>query len=194
MSTLAMPPWHESISDLELSEHFEVVDGVRVQLPPMTAYACAIANDLTTAINIYGVAHNIGKAYTETLFHLPLPIDRNRRPDVGFVPFTRWPKDRRAPATNAWDVLFDLGVEIISPNDYVEEVRAKLLEYFRAGVRLVWVILPTLELVDVYESPTRITVLTRDDCLDGGQVIPGFRLPLKELFLGEPDEAGNSVG
>lgn len=153
--------------------------------PRSGADATGIASDLTTALNLFSVAKNLGKAYTEMLFRMPLPVERNRRPDVGFVPFSRWPKDRARPSTNAWDVLPDLVVEVISPFDGVEDARAKLLEYFQAGVRLVWHILPTVRFVDVYESPTSVRILTRDDELDGGLVVPGFRLPLREVFIGD---------
>ncbi len=62
----------------------------------------------------------------------------------------------------------------------------KVQEYFQAGVRLVWVVYPTQALVHVYESFTGpIRVLTRQDDLDGGAVLPGFRLPLKEIFVEE---------
>ncbi len=166
------------------AERYEIIDGLKVQLPPMSVDASCIASDLTTALNIFA-GQKLGKAYTEMLIRLPLAVDRNRRPDVSFIPFSRWPNAKPRPSTNAWDVLPDLAAEVISPFDNLEDARAKMHEYFEAGVRLVWHILPTLRMVDVYESPTRVTILTRDDELDGGVVVPGFRLPLKELFIGD---------
>jgi Uma2 family endonuclease len=74
------------------------------------------------------------------LFHLPLPIGRNRRPDVAFVPYTRWRKNRPIPSVNAWDVLPDVCVEEVSPNDLIDELMDKLVEYFRSGVRQVGVV------------------------------------------------------
>jgi Uma2 family endonuclease len=117
------------------------------------------------------------------LLKLPLPEDRNRRPDVAFVPFSRWPKDCDVPDANAWEVLPDLMVEVVSPHDYFEDVRDKVDEYLRSGVRLVWVVLPNKQIVEVYESYKQFKVLDRNDELDGGIVLPGFRLPLRELFL-----------
>lgn len=169
--------------DSDYAEHYEIIDGIKVELPPMSAEATGIANDLTTALNIFGMANNIGKAYAEMLFRLPLPIDRNRRPDVAFVPFSRWPRNRSRPSTNAWDVLPDLGVEIVSPFDLAQEVLEKVDEYFRAGMRLVWVIYPENQVFHVFESFKQVKVLTIEDELDGGIVVPGFRLPLHELFL-----------
>ncbi len=76
-------------------------------------------------------------------------------------------------------------VEVVSPTDVAEEIQAKIAEYLRAGVTLVWVIYPQRQQVHVYENAATIRVLNRTDELDGGIVLPGFRLPLTELFLEE---------
>ena len=126
---------------------------------------------------------NLGRAITEALFHLPAPINRDRRPDVALVSYERWAKDRPLPATaNAWDVVPNLAIEVVSPTDSVEELEQKIAEYFRAGVQLVWVVHPTRSKVHVYQSPTQITVLSKNDVLDAGTVVPGFKLALAELF------------
>ena len=70
----------------------------------------------------------------------------------------------------------------LDPNDLVDEVIQKLVEYFQAGVRLVWIVHPVQRLVYVYESPTHVRGLSHLDELDGGAVLPGFRLPLANLF------------
>ena len=131
---------------------------------------------------------SLGRAITEALFHLPAPINRDRRPDVALVSYERWAKDRPLPATdNAWDVVPNLATEVVSPTDSVEELEQKIAEYFRAGVQLVWVVHPTRSKVHVYASPTQIVVLSKNDVLDGGTVVPGFELHLAELFTGAPE-------
>jgi Uma2 family endonuclease len=123
------------------------------------------------------------RGITEALFHLPAPINRDRRPDVAFVSYERWAKDRPIPATdNAWDVVLNLATEVVSPTGSVEELEQKIAEYFRAGVQHVWVVHPTRSKAHVYQSPRQITVLSQNDVLDGGTVVPGFRLALAELF------------
>jgi Uma2 family endonuclease len=165
---------------------FEIIDGQRVELPPMSYYAVLVATRLVAEIQQFAKAHDLGRAVSEGLFHLALPIDRNRRPDLAFVSYARWPKDRPLnKGENAWDVTPDLAVEVVSPTDYAEELMTKIDEYFRAGVRLVWVIFPAHGLVHVYESWTTVRILTRADTLDGGAVVPGFQLPLRELFVEE---------
>jgi Uma2 family endonuclease len=171
-------------------ELYEIIDGQRIGLPPMGIRAAWVASLLVQFIGPFGRAHNLGHTVGEGLFHLPLPEDRNRRPDVAFVSYERWAKGRPLPPNdNAWDVLPKLAVEVVSRTDLAEEVQEKVAEYLRAGVTLVWVVYPRLKQVYVYDSQTKIRALMRTDELDGGAVLPGFRLPLTELFL-ESNENG----
>lgn len=79
-----------------------------------------------------------------------------------------------------------LCVEVISPTDHADEIETKINEYFEAGVRLVWVVYPRQERFYMYDSPAQVRRMTRTDTLDGGVVLPEFRLPLTELFLQAP--------
>jgi Uma2 family endonuclease len=167
-------------------EHYEVIDGTRVELPPMSADSQVLGSRLARHLSNFGIAQNIGEAYIEVLFKLPLKKKRDRRPDVAFVSYARWPKYKPIPSTNAWDVLPELCIEVVSPNDKGDEIETKIDEYLQAGVSLLWVIYPRQERVYVYESASRIRRLTRDDTLDGGSVVPGFGLPLAELFPQSP--------
>jgi Uma2 family endonuclease len=76
----------------------------------------------------------------------------------------------------------DLAVEIVSPSNRAAELQERVLDYFDAGIRLVWVIDPSSSTVTVYRAHADIRLLRGDDELDGGDVLPGFRLPLGELF------------
>ena len=168
---------------------YEIIDGVRVEMSPMSSRSTAVAVDIARLLSNYGLANNLGKAYTEMLLRLPLSRDRNRRPDVAFVPFTRWPRGKPEPDTNAWDVLPDLFVEVVSPRDEAEEIETKVGEYFEAGARLVWVVYPRHRAVYVYESAQLVRRLGRADALAADPVLPGFRLPLAELFPEPPPES-----
>jgi Uma2 family endonuclease len=169
---------------------FEVVDGVRLEMVPMSYYSATVMSRLGFELNLYARREKNGEAFTELLFRMPLPADqsRNRRPDVAYVTHDRWPADRpRDPAGNAWDVVPDLAVEVTSPGDHYDEVRAKVFEYFTAGVRLVWVISPSNRVADVFEAPGRLRTVTEEEELDGGEVLPGFRLRLGDLFDPRPE-------
>jgi Uma2 family endonuclease len=189
MSTAeALTPMPRVVSDeYDFRENYEIIDGVRVEIPPMSADSQVVASRLAWHLTSHGISENIGEAFTEVLFKLPLKKDRNRKPDVSFVPYSRWAKNRPIPSTNAWDVLPDLCVEVVSPHDWADEIMDKVREYFEAGVRLVWVVYPRHQLVIVHESLTSVRGLNRSDTLDGGVVLPQFRLPLAELFPEMPN-------
>jgi Uma2 family endonuclease len=118
----------------------------------------------------------------EMLFILDAVRDLRRRPDVAFVSSERWPLDRAVPDSGDWEVVPDLAVEVVSPNDLFADVLAKMEEYFRCGVGQVWIVAPTHAKVFVYDSPIRVRILAPPDELDGGTIVPGFRLPLSDLF------------
>lgn len=104
-----------------------------------------------------------------------------RIPDVAFVSWERFP-DRRLPTEPIPDLAPDLAVEVLSPSNTPREMARKRQEYFAAGVRLVWLVDPATRTVGVYTAPESPTQLREHDTLDGGVVLPGFTLPLQELF------------
>jgi Uma2 family endonuclease len=158
---------------------FEIIDGQRVELSPMGARESLLANYLTWLLNNSAIA-SIGMAVCEVLFDLQ--IGRNRRPDSAIVRYDRWPRLRPIPPGNAWVVVPNLAVEVVSPTDVADELLEKLADYFRAGVELVWVIYPRQRMAYVYTSLKEVRGLNEHDSLDGGNVIPGFTLPLATLF------------
>ena len=104
-----------------------------------------------------------------------------RMPDVAFISWDRLP-GRKSPRTPIPDLAPDLAVEVLSKGNTKGEIARKLREYFEAGTRLVWLIDPRARSVRVHEAPRRSILLGPDDTLDGGDVLPGFTLPLRELF------------
>lgn len=104
-----------------------------------------------------------------------------RAPDVSFIARGRLKRYKRGgeryPSIGA-----DLAVELVSKSNTKAEIARKLTEYFAAGTRLAWVVDPKNETVRVYRSPKEFIVLGTDDILDGGDVVPGFQIPVRELF------------
>jgi Uma2 family endonuclease len=162
---------------------FEIIDGQRVELLPMSILASRVTSNLHGRLGYYLHGNPIGEALIETLFCLPLPVDRNRRPDVAFVSAQTIAQAAPQPGSdNAWAILPELMVEVVSPHDLAEEIIERLKEYFAAGTKVVWIVYPTQRLVYIYESPRQVRILSEADELDGGQVLPGFRLPIASLF------------
>jgi Uma2 family endonuclease len=166
---------------------YEVVDGRFVELPPMGAYESDIANWLATFLNENALEGRLGRAFVELLFRIDVARDLKRRPDVAFVSAARWPFGRRVPKGEAWDMVPDLAVEVVSKSNTADEILAKLEDYFRAGTRLVWVVCPSVRQVYVYTSPTDVQILAEPADLDGGEVVSDFHLSLLRLFEDEPD-------
>jgi Uma2 family endonuclease len=101
-----------------------------------------------------------------------------REPDVSFTVKSRLPNP--LPQIGGW--CPDLCVEVLSPDNTVAEMATKRTEYFKSGCRLVWEFDVEVRTVRVYLDPVNFTPLTEADTLDGGTVLPGFSLPLAEIF------------
>jgi Uma2 family endonuclease len=173
---------------------YEVVDNQVMALAPTGAYEVWLATVLAARLETFAQQHRLGRAVQEMLFDLTVATGRKRRPDVAFVLFDRWPLARRIPRTEAWEVVPNLAVEVVSRTDSVDDIVDKIADYFHAGVDRVWVVLPSQEQVYVYDSPNSVRILTRMDELSGDPILPNFRLLLVELFeaaeaVDEPQQA-----
>jgi len=173
---------HENVLAVQDEPLYEIVNGQRVDIPPMSAYATWLASRLHIRLGLYAEDKGLGMSVTEMLFVLDAEHNLRRRPDVAFVSTARWPLDRALPSTGDWDVVPDLAVEVISPNDVFKDMLAKVREYFHYGVQVVWVIAPEEQQVYVYDAPAHVRILTVQDELTGGEVVPGFRMSLGHLF------------
>jgi Uma2 family endonuclease len=111
-----------------------------------------------------------------------------RIPDVAYASWDRLP-GRRMPSEPVPALAPDLAVEVLSESNTPREMERKRGEYFRAGVSVVWIVDPDARTVAVYTAVDRSDVLSEADVLGGGSVLPGFAVPLRELFA-ELDRAG----
>ncbi len=104
-----------------------------------------------------------------------------RIPDLSFISWKRMPAEV-FPIEKVPTLAPDLAVEILSEGNTDEEMNRKLKDYFQAGSKLVWYVDPRTRTVRVYTSPRKSVLLTEADTLDGGKVLPGFALPIKQWF------------
>lgn len=112
-----------------------------------------------------------------------------RIPDVAFISWNRLP-GRRVPTEPIPGLAPDLVVEVLSESNTEAEMSRKRREYFAAGVQLAWFVDPVARTVAVYTTVDESTLLHAEHTLQGGAVLPGFTLPLWELF-DELDRQGN---
>ncbi len=172
---------------------YEIVNGQVVEPPPMSAFESVFANTLAQAIQYhFARAGESGRCVVEVLFRLQSDPNLQRRPDLALISYERWAKSRPVPWESAWRVVPDLAVEVVSPNDLAFEVLEKLDDYFRAGVRQVWVVYPRHGRVFIYTGPKSVIGLDVSGTLDGGEILPGFQLRLAELFGGTTGTPGQT--
>ncbi len=183
MSTgFADPPTSTAPPSVSEEPLYEVVNGEKVELPPMGIYANLIASRIDFALRAFLQDHPLGTLVMEALLILDRKANLRRRPDVAFVAADRWPLDREVPETGDWDVVPTLAIEVTSTHDLAKDVEEKLIEYFAHGVEAVWVVHPEHRRVYCYSSPTETKILDETATLDGGDLLPGFGLPLSDLF------------
>ena len=104
-----------------------------------------------------------------------------RAPDVAFV--SRQRLEAVGETEGYWPVAPDVAVEVISPSDRYTDVEDKVVEWLEAGSRMVLVVNPRQRAVTVYYSRTDVVRLTEEDTLEGGEVVPGWQLPIREVFV-----------
>lgn len=160
---------------------YELVEGELIRMPPTGAEHGDIAVNAGALLRNYVKAHDLGRvSAAETGFILKRNPDTVRAPDAAFIAKARIPPEG-IPRTY-WPFAPDLAVEVVSPHDRFDEVQEKVAEYFTAGTRLVWVVLPKTRTVLVYRSFHDVRSLGVDDELSGEDVIPGFTCQVAELF------------
>lgn len=156
----------------------ELFDGILVE-KPMGLQESFLAGWLVTCLNQFVVPRRLGLVGSPDSL-LRLLGQQGRLPDVSFFPWASLPAG--GSRARVGTVAPALAVEVLSPSNTRGEMDRKRREYFAAGTLLVWMVDPRTETVAVFTDPTTSTTLTTADTLDGGSVLPGFALPVAELF------------
>ena len=169
---------------LDLCAHmdgrYELVDGEVVEMAPANEQHGATALNIGTGFNIYSRQQGIGRASVETGYVLRRGPDTVRGPDVAFA---LEGKDNWESLSNRFvSGAPDIAVEIISPSNTVAEIERKRGEYFAAGSQRVWVAHPSTRTVTVHRADGTTTTYTGDDVITDEYLLPGFSLPLSEIF------------
>ena len=184
-------PGHASVADVtrildKEGKICELVDGILVE-KPVGMLESFLALYIAGALDAFVRPKNLGIVLgADGTIQIKLKLVRI--PDIAFINWDRFP-DRRLPTEAVPLVVPNLAIEVLSKTNTKREMAIKREEYFQAGVLLVWEIDPRKRTVDIYTSPVEKSSLGIDDTLDGGTVLPGFQLPLKDLFA-ELDRQG----
>ena len=164
----------------------ELIDGVLVE-KAMGYRESVLASLFIELLNAWVRPRNLGLVSSPD-GTLRLWAGRVRIPDVAFTSWDRMP-GRKRPSQPIPELSPDLAVEVLSLSNTYREMQLKLSDYFAANVRLVWIVDPELRTVEVHTGTAEMTLLREDDTLDGGDVLPGFVVPLNDLFA-ELDRQG----
>ncbi|HWS70911.1 MAG TPA: Uma2 family endonuclease [Thermoanaerobaculia bacterium] len=155
----------------------ELVNGEVSTMSPAGEEHGGISQEIARQLGNHVRAQRLGKVYgADVGFVLSRDPDTVRAPDAAFVR-----ADRVVHMKEYFPGAPDLAIEVISPNDTYTEVDAKVREYLRAGSQMVVVINPRNQSATVHTANGG-THLSIDDTLDGGDVVPGWRLPLRDIF------------
>jgi Uma2 family endonuclease len=170
----------EDVIEMERKDKLcELVEGVLVEKAAGFT-ASALAGFLSSILNALIIPRNLG-IVTGAAGAMELLPGLVRMPDVAFTSWDRMP-GRRCPDAPIPRLAPKLAVEVLRRDNTPGEMAVKRQEYFTAGVELVWEVDLVTRTVTVSTSPSRGTVLTAADTLNGGSVLPGFTLPLQQLF------------
>ena len=160
---------------------YELVRGELRKMAPAGNYHGELAINISTPLSVHVKSYRLGRVYAaETGFFLRTAPDHVRAPDVAFVRRER--TDAIGRPAGYWPGPPDLAIEIISPNDRYTEVDEKVADWLAAGTQMVVVVNPRNRSVKVHRSPTDVVTLTMEDTLDGGDVVPGWRMPVADIF------------
>ena len=169
---------------MEMSDdgfRYELVRGKLVKMPPAGHMSSFLELNIGAELRTFVREHGLGRTYSSAGgFRLQSDPDTVLAPDASFV------RQERVDEVGDGDGFFpgapDLAIEVISPSDRYTEVEAKVEEWLNAGTRMVVVVNPRNRTVRVYRSLADSDLLAEADTLDGGEVVPGWRLPVADIF------------
>ena len=158
----------------------ELVEGVLVEMPPASAIHTIISALLVRLPGNFVADHQLEGYVTDAQggYQLAEAPDTVRAPDAAYISKARVPE----LTSTYFKGAPDLAIKVISPNDKAMDLQEKIDGYLRGGSRLVWsVFYSKMHRVIVHTSVGSRT-LHENDTLDGGDVLPGFSLPVREIF------------
>ena len=159
---------------------YELVEGELRKMPPPGRRHARIVAKLINALEQYMHTQPLGEVYADFGYLLAEQPDTVLAPDLSFLRQERLAE--ADPDRPYWVGAPDLAVEVVSPSDRYSEVNEKVARWLAAGTQLVGIIDPRRQQIAVHQAPTTVTNLTVADTLDGGNVLPGGTLPVRDIF------------
>lgn len=160
---------------------YELLDGELITMAPSGSEHSAIGLDFGAELQQFVKANDLGRVFgADCGFIISADPDTVLSPDVSFV------RKERIPADGLPKGFFpgppDIAVEVISPSDTYAEVERKTAQLLEAGTLLVVLIDPRTQTVVKHTANGTITRLTESDTLTLDEALPGFSLPVSDIF------------
>ena len=174
-----------TIEDLEArpdnGHAYELIDGELVRREPLTGWHGAMQSHVGRRIGLFVEERGLGEVFgSDTIYAFRRDPDWGLKPDVSFVRAGRLSEG--SASDKPLNVVPDLVVEVLSPDERLGVLEDKLETYHRFGLPLVWVFWPRRKAITVYTAGRPVSELHEGDELDGGEVLPGFRVAVADLF------------
>lgn len=163
-------------------QRHELIGGELRTMAPSGAEHSGMAALHIIVLGQHVLAHDLGRVYSsEGGYLLTTNPDTVRAPDASFI--TRERVQAAGRVMGYWRGAPDLAIEVISPSDLYTEVEEKVATWLAHGTRMMIVLNPRRRTATVHHSPTDVRHLAVEDTLDGGDIVPGWRVPVRDLFL-----------
>ena len=169
----------DEFAEMPLEGIWELIDGEPIELSPAAGRSGWISGNVYRLLANHVRQSQVGWAFPpETGFVLFDDRQTVRSPDAAVVL-----RNRLAELPDSFVPMApDLAAEVLSPSDRIADALAKVAMYLQAGTSLVWLVNPATRTVVVFRSETDPVTLGESDTLDGGDVLPGFSVPVAEIF------------
>jgi Uma2 family endonuclease len=164
-------------------DRYELVDGHLVERN-MSTWSSYVAGKIYGQLDPYCSARKLAWVFPEGTGYQCFPDapEKVRKPDVSAVRRDRMP-EQEVRAGGYIRVFPDVAVEVVSPNDLVDETDEKVQEFLKAGSSLVWVVHTQGRYVHVFRARGHSTVVEENEELDGEDVLPGFKCRVADFFM-----------
>jgi Uma2 family endonuclease len=153
----------------------ELINGEIVEKVPTEKHGICVGN-IFFHMRMHVQEHRGGRVVMEVRYRFPEDRRNSLIPDVAYTSGNEPPVERGSVQR-----MPDLAVEVKSPDDSLKDMRAKARYYLAHGTKLVWLVDPQKRFVEIY-TPDKEDVLFEDDTLDGGEVLPGFNMLVRDIF------------
>jgi Uma2 family endonuclease len=160
---------------------FELLDG-RLKAKGSGMEAGVVGARLLALLQTYVKAHSLGHVISAGCGYQIFAANptRIRKPDGSFVARGKLPDEKLFRGHSK--VPPDLAFEVVSPNDFAEEIEERVTDFLGAGVRLMWVVYPSTQTIQVFRPGGGAALLSAADQLSGEDVVPGFSCRVADVF------------